>query len=106
MTHQAKAISYEARAKVFWTLILIVVITLGLYIYSVSTTIRNTAARQILETKVSHLNADLGLLEFAYIEKRNEVSLELAYEYGFIEARNPIYVSRTPGSALTMNTSH
>jgi hypothetical protein len=105
MTSKAAIISYDARARLFWSLLFISLAALGLYIFSVNAAIRNTANRQALETEVSQLNSELGTLEFRHIELKNSVSIDMAYEYGFKEVKSAIYVSRTPASALTLNTT-
>ena len=51
------------------------------------------------------MSAHFDSLEFAYIELRNNVTLELAYQRGFKEAKSPLYISRTRPQALSFNTS-
>lgn len=104
MTHKTKAISYDVRIRAFWTLVAICILSLAVYMYAVNMTIRNTALRQELEAEVSQLAIEQGALEFAYIKKSQEISLDLAYEYGFKDVAEPQYVSRTNASALTLHT--
>ena len=74
--------------------------------YAVNALARNVAERQELERQVASLSAELGALEFAYIEKRNAITLEMARELGFSEVKSPLYVSRGTASSLSFNTQN
>lgn len=104
MRIKAKVISYENRVRFFWTLAAICLALLFVYIYSINATARNIAERQSWERQMARINSELNSLEFTYIELKNDVTLELAHQYGFREARNPLYVSRTQNSSLSYNT--
>ncbi|MDO8590188.1 MAG: hypothetical protein Q7R69_02855 [bacterium] len=104
MIHKTKTISYDHRARVFWILVAISILSLFAYIYAIHATARNIATRQNLERQMAKISANLGSLEFDYIELKNNVSLELAYQHGFREAKKPLYVSRTSVTSLSFNT--
>lgn len=104
MTQQTQVISYDARTRIFWTLTVTSVLFLAIYVFSVYATIANTVARQELESRVTQLNLEQGRLEFEYIEKRNNINIEMAYQYGLKDDMSPVYVSRTTANTLTMNT--
>ncbi|MDP3763238.1 MAG: hypothetical protein Q8Q92_01095 [bacterium] len=102
----AKALAsagYDHRVRFFWTLTAVSLFALCVYIYAINATARNIALRQDLERQVASVSANLDSLEFAYIELKNNVTIELAYERGFREARSPLYVSRTRQTALSFN---
>lgn len=82
------------------------VLSLFAYIYGINATARNIALRGNLESQVIESSANLGALEFAYIQLKNDISLELAYALGFKEANNPLYVSRNKDASLTLNTEN
>ena len=103
MTHKTKTISWDARVRTFWTLVSICVLCLILYIYAVNVTIRNTVARQDLEGEVAQLAVEQSSLEFAYIERKHNINIEVAHAYGFRDTA-PLYVSRTSATALVLNT--
>lgn len=103
MTHKTKAITYDTRVRVFWTLAAFSIIFVAIYIYSLHLTIRNTAVRQSLSIQMSELSTRQGSLEFAYIGLRNQVSMETAKGYGFREVASPAYISRTGSNSLTYN---
>lgn len=99
-----KIISYDIRVRVFWTLVSILALSLGVYIYAVLGTINNNVARENLVRESSELSARVSELEFEDIALRNTYDLETALARGFNEVRNPIYVSRDSVS-LTLNTN-
>ena len=99
-----RAISYEDKSKAFWLLVSISLLSLSFYVYAVNATAHHIAIRQNLEREVASLTAEIGTLEFASIGLRNAITMEKAAELGFSEVRRPLYVSRTPNTALTLNT--
>lgn len=100
---KAKAISYDNRANIFWFIVSLSLLSLFVYFYAIHSIARSTAMRQNLEAQVVDAAGRIGTLEFAYIELKNNITSEVAESYGFKEARKPLYVSRTTGSALTLN---
>lgn len=104
MKNKVKTISYDNRVRLFWTLTAVSVLSLFVYIYSINSIARNIAVRQSLERQIGEISTNLDSLEFAYIELKNNITLELAYNHGFKEIKDPLYVSRDRGSALSFNT--
>ena len=82
------------------------VLSFFIYIYAINATARHIVLRQNLERQIASTKANLNSLEFAYIELKNNITIELAYQYGFQEVRNPLFISRIrPSSSLSFNTS-
>lgn len=104
MINKIKTISYENRARFFWILVGISILSLFVYVYAIHATARHVANRQELEKKVADISSNLNSLEFTFIELRNNVTMELAYNYGFQEVKNPLYISRRGQSSLSFNT--
>lgn len=98
-----KAISYDSRANIFWFMVGLSILSLFVYFYAINSIARNTALRQNLEAQVVDAAGRIGTLEFAHIELRNKITSEVASAYGFKEVKKPLYVTRTTGSALTLN---
>ena len=98
------ATSMSFRARYFLVLAGLSLASLLCYMYAINITARNIALAQDLEAKIRETSANLNSLEFAYIELRNNVTLELAYQYGFQEVKNPLYVERTRPASLSFNT--
>lgn len=103
MNLRSKIISIDFRAKVFWTLFPIFILSIGVYLYSVLATVEHTVIRERLVRESEELYDRVSELEFKSIALRNEVDLTKAKELGFTEVRNPIYISRS-SNALTLNT--
>ena len=100
-----RAISYDNRVRFFWFLVAISILSLSVYMYAINATARNIAARQNLEREVVKLATTLDSLEFAYIGLKNDITIELAYSYGFQEVKSPLYVSRARSApSLSFNT--
>lgn len=104
MTNKIKTISYSQKARFFWILVIISILSLFAYIYAINVTARSIALGQNLERQMTRAGADLDSLEFTYIKLKNNVTLELAYERGFKEIKDPLYVSRGRTTALSFNT--
>ena len=104
MINKTKTISYDHRVRFFWILMTISVLSLFVYIYAINVTARNVALRQNLERQTAGVSANLDSLEFAYIELKNNITIELAYQRGFREIKNPLYVSRAGTASLSFNT--
>ena len=83
MTNRTKTIPYDYRFFTFLFLISLSILSFCVYIYAVNATARNVATRQESERQIAKISTDLDALEFAYIELKNNVTMELAYEYGF-----------------------
>ena len=105
MTHLTKTISYDTRARIFGILAIISVACVVVYFFAINMTVRNTVARQRLETDVSNVSAQLGELEFTYIALKNDVSLDKAYTLGFQNVATTQYITRGEARSLSMNVS-
>jgi spore maturation protein CgeB len=104
MTHKKQIMTYEQRALTFWLLIACATISLLVYIYAINTTARNISLGQNIERRLNQTLTNIDTLEFAYIELKNNVTIELAYEQGFQETHLPLYISRHHTPSLSFNT--
>ncbi len=95
-----KVLQLNKEKYIFWTLASILLFSIGFYFYCVRTTIGNVVVRQNLEKEASSLTLKIGSEEFAYINQRNAVTLELAYSLGFKDSSNKIFVSRNPDTKV------
>ncbi len=103
MNHNPSTTLYDYRARFFWLLATIFILCLSLYVYAINMTARNIATRQDLEKRIAKVSTNLDSLEFAYIELRNNVTIELAYQYGFREVKNPLYIPRAGQVSFSFN---
>ncbi len=104
MSKKTKTISYHNRVRFFWVLVAISILSLSVYVYAINTIARNIATRQDLERQIVKMRAGLDSLEFAYIELKNNITIELAQDHGFKEVKSPLYVSRARPASLSFNT--
>lgn len=100
MTYKTGTISYDNRTRTFWFLISALALLVCFQIVAIGATTKSVAERQSLEKQVLDLTARAGELEFNYITLRNKVDMSLAYERGYKETKDPVYVSRTPQDSL------
>jgi len=103
MISQAKVISYDNRVRLFWTLVVVFVISLALYVYGINTTVRNTVVRQELESQVSNLTLKISEMEFSYISLKNNVNIDIAYARGYQDVSKPTYITRGSARSLSYN---
>ncbi len=104
MKSKIKAISYEDRARTFWFLASVCLISLGAYVYAVNATAHHVAMRAELEREAVELHTELAELEFQYIKLKNEVTIDVARELGFTEVQNPLYIARENTASLSFNS--
>lgn len=95
-----KVLQLNREKYIFWTLVWTVFFLAGFYMYCVRTTISNIVARQNSENESSTLTLKIGNEEFEYINKRNAVTLELAYTLGFKDSSGKMFVSRNPDTKV------
>lgn len=78
---------------------------LGSYGYFVSKSIVNVIIREEIEQDLAKANSHLSILESGYIEKKNAINLELAYELGFENIADKKFVARKSllGKRLTLS---
>lgn len=78
----------------FWTLIGILFLCAGFYIYFVNATIRNVVVRGNLENKSAQLTLAIGRKEFQYINMRSTITLPMAYSLGFKDVATKTFISK------------
>ncbi len=103
---RSDVLSYENRAKAFWALSFVCLACLVIYIYAVNATARNVSLRASLEREANDLNTEIASLEFQYIARTNNITPEIARQYGFVETAEPLYVSKGEDSSLSFNTQN
>lgn len=96
-----KILELNTTKTAFWTLVGILFLCLGFYMYSINTTIRNVVQREQLENRITELSLSTSNDEFQYINKRNVVTLALAESLGFKEATDKTYISKSNTSVVS-----
>lgn len=96
----------QDRGNIFWSLVVCVIITLGLYLYFLSSTVYTIVLRQQTEKSIATLEGNAGTLESNYLNIKNTVTIEFARSKGFKDIIATQYISRKSlGTNLSLNTS-
>lgn len=101
-----KAYSFiQNNTKTIITALLIGVLLLSVvYVLFVRSAVMNVVMREKTEAEITRLVAHIGELEFDYIEQKNNVTIDLAYEMGYSDITDTSYVSRKSAvSVLSRN---
>jgi hypothetical protein len=96
-------VSYDDRVKAFWFLAGASLFALATYVYAVNATAHHVAERAALERQASALSASIATLEFQTIAMKNDITIETAHQYGFVEVAQPLYVAVEKAPALSYN---
>ena len=91
-------ISNIEKGTIFWVLIVVLSLLLGLYIYFVTQTILNTASYEIIEQKITTLDSDISELEFKHLSLKRDVNLSLAKALGYIETSDVKFINKSTSS--------
>ncbi|MBX4198206.1 hypothetical protein KW782_02615 [Candidatus Parcubacteria bacterium] len=75
-----------------------------LYAYLINRTIMNVVAREKTEQKIAVLSSVIGELEFKHMASKNRITLELAYEKGFLDTIPAQFIARSGRAILSYNT--
>jgi len=95
---------YISYRKAIRITLIIVLLLLGTYVFSVNQTVRHIVERKELEASNSALGSHVSELEFTYMRYKNDITQERALSSGFSEATKVTFVSRIPeGTTLTLN---
>ena len=89
----------EYREKsIIWSLFSVFVLLLVSYGFFVSSSMSNAVERQNISKENITLNSEINSMEFAYLEAKNSITMDLALKEGFIAVNNQKFVSVTPVS--------
>jgi hypothetical protein len=99
-----KVLQLNNEKTIFWSLIGLLLLGIGFYMYLINATVHNIVARENFETEASALTLAIGKQEFAYIQARNSITLEMAYSMGFKDIAEKTYVSRNKVSQVSYLT--
>ena len=94
---QIKNLEYREKS-IIWSLFSVFVLLLVSYGFFVSSSMSNAVERQNISKENIALNTEINSMEFAYLEAKNSITMELALKEGFIAVNNQKFVSVTPVS--------
>ncbi len=87
----------------FYTLSLALLMTIVSYTYLLNKTIADVVYVDVEQKKQAQLHSDLSILENEYLTAMSRLTLEKAYEMGFVDDSKPQYLSlKNFGDALSL----
>ena len=91
--------------RIFWALIILILCLFATYGYFVSKSITNVLLREEVEENIVAVNSEISRLEFAYLDEKNKITLDYAYDRGFHDIENKEFVTRKSvlGAQLTLS---
>ena len=84
----------------FFSLVLLVIISFSLYMFFLGRTIFDLVDRKNLESEIKLASSRISELELEVLEYNTKVTLEKAYDLGFINNADPKFVSRKQTALL------
>jgi hypothetical protein len=95
---QIKNLEYREKS-IIWSLFSVFVLLLVSYGFFVSSSMANAVKRQDLSKQNISLNSEINSMEFAYLEAKNSITMELAMKEGFVASNNEKFVSVASASS-------
>jgi len=99
MNTKTQTIEYSRKIW-FWGLLSVLFVLIVLYGYFVNTTILHIVERKSLEKEASFVSASIAEFEADYLEIKRDITPELAYELGFMEAESVKFASHGETNGL------
>lgn len=84
------------------TLIAFTIASLMAYVVCLGLIMYNASIHTTLTQEIGKTTGSLAELEFDYITLKQSVTLEKAYEFGFVEIKNPYFVKLSEDTAVTL----
>lgn len=98
---KTKILQLNKEKILFWFLAGILFLCVGFYMYSINITVRNVIAREEIENKIAELSLSTSNKEFEYINKRNDITITVAYSMGFKDVDQKQFVSKDTVSLVS-----
>jgi hypothetical protein len=102
---QNKRINNSEQPKIFfWSILMLICLCLFSYGYLVRASIVNIVTRQDMEKNISVLGSKVLSLESEYVRAKNNVTLEMAQNSGFITVSSQKFVTKAKNTlGLSVN---
>lgn len=101
--HQQKVMKYIRNAQMFWISIAGIVFAMLTYVIFVNSAVIQTAEREKLQDKIIALKSDISDLENKIITSERKIDINLAYNSGFEEAEDIVFINRDSVTQLSLN---
>ena len=86
---------------IFWTLLGILFLSVGFYLFCINTTVRNVVSREKMENESIKIALDISNKEFQYISMKNSITISLAYALGFKDSSQKTFLSKNSNSVVS-----
>lgn len=96
-----KVAQLNRERTIFWSLVGVLFLCAGFYMYFINSTIQNVVARQNFENESSKLALTIGSNEFKYISLRNAINLDMAYSLGFKDISAKTFITKKSVSVIS-----
>lgn len=96
------SIHMDQRRQIFLGALGIIGVCVCLYIYFVTTTIRNIVTEKHIASEVSDMSQKISSKEFELIAMQNKVTLQYAESLGFAEATQKTFITPTSVSYASL----
>lgn len=83
------------RHYVFWTLLILFILNAVVYLLFINFGVSEILYKKHILILLEDLKGENQLLEGRYMEKFKKLSLDYAYNLGYIDANFPVFISRT-----------
>lgn len=100
-----KLLQFDTRKNIFFGAIAIIGLCVCMYIYFVTSTIRNIVILKQLTVQISDQSQKISTKEFNSINLKNNVTLQYAESLGFSEAKKKVFITPTSVSYISSNSS-
>ncbi len=92
--------SFAMRRSVFFALLFLLVISFSLYMFFLGRTIFDLVDRKNAESETKVVTSRISDLELEVLDYNNKVTMQKAYELGFVNNNEPQFVSRKTTALL------
>src|SRR5579872_1715667 len=90
-----KALQFDNRKNMFWIAAVCIGLSVCLYIYFITATVKNVVLQKQLSLEVGNLSEEVSVKEFSSIALKDAVTLQYAESLGFAEAQNKVFITPT-----------
>ncbi len=100
------SINIDKRKNIFYGAAALIGLCVCMYVYFVTTTIRNIVAEKQLSGQISDVSQKLSTKEFSFIRLQNNVTLSYAQSLGFVDPKQKVFITPKSVSFVSANTSN
>lgn len=103
MRRHTHTIAYRDESRLFYMVLSLFVVVVGLYMYFVSSSVLKVVMLKEVDAQVADMGTRMSEIEEEYIEMQHSVSSDIATHKGFVVATEKIFIDKT-ADTLVMST--